>query len=102
MSSINCVLLNNSIGSISIKHKEVYHTIVAITENTTEITFDIPSDCKVPIFCVITKAWARQAWTNGACVTVAQDFFATDGIGKVTLTTNYPQNYEIVITAFYL
>lgn len=94
--------LNNSLGSISIKHKEVYHNVVNVDTNTTEITFEVPSDCITPLFCLITKAWARQAWTNGACVTVAQDSFSMSGTGNIRLTTNYPQNYEIVITAFYL
>ena len=94
--------LNNSIDSISIKHKEVYHNVVNVDTNTTEITFEVPSDCKVPLFCVITKAWARQAWTNGACVTIAQDSFSMSGTGNIRLTTNYSQKYEIVIIAFYL
>ena len=76
--------------------------MVNVDTNTTEITFEVPSDCITPLFCLITKAWARETWTNGACVTLVQDDFSMSGTGKITLTTNYLQKYEIVITAFYL
>ena len=85
-----------------VKSVEVYSDTVSLsTSSGNTISFNLPSDFKYSLGCVLSRSWPASNWTNGAIVTIAEDNTFSNN-GSIRVTTTSAQNYGIKVRLNYV